>query len=114
MKSLTYAVGLVAALAAAPVMAQGVSTTTGAIQGVVSDTTKAVVPGVTVTLSGPAVMGAPVAVSDEKGFYRFSTLQPGSYTLVFTLPGFSTITHEGIAVSLGFTATVNVEMSPAT
>ncbi|HJZ73165.1 MAG TPA: TonB-dependent receptor, partial [Vicinamibacterales bacterium] len=92
--------------------AQTVSPTAGAINGTVTDATKAVLPGVTVTVSGPAVMGSPTAVTDQNGFFRLSSLSPGDYTLRFDLSGFGTVTRESIHVSLGFTATVNVEMSP--
>ena len=100
-------------VSANPAVSQTVSSTAGAVNGTVSDSTKAVLPGVTVTLSGPAVMGAPVTVTDQSGLFRFSSLSPGDYTLTFELSGFATSTREGIHVSLGFTATVNIEMSPA-
>jgi outer membrane receptor protein involved in Fe transport len=93
--------------------AQTTSTRAGAINGTVTDTTKAVLPGVTVTLSGPAIMGAPTGVTDEGGAYRFAALPPGEYTLTFELPGFGTVVREGIRINLGFTATVNIEMNPA-
>src|SRR5215475_1642326 len=92
---------------------QTVSTTTGAINGTVVDATKAVLPGVTVTLSGPAVMGTPSSVTDQNGAFRFQALTPADYTLTFELSGFGKIVRDAIHVSLGFTATVNVEMSPA-
>lgn len=92
---------------------QTVSTTAGAINGTVSDTTKAILPGVTVTLSGAAVMGTPTAVTDQNGFYRFPVVPPGNYKLTFELAGFGTVIRDGIRVSIGFTATVNTEMNPA-
>ena len=94
--------------------AQTVTATTGAINGVVTDSTKAVVPGVTVTLSGPSLMTTRTALTDEAGAYRFSAVPLGDHTLTFQLSGFGTIVREGIHVGLGFTATVNVELSPAT
>jgi hypothetical protein len=96
------------------VLGQTVSATTGAINGTVTDTTKGVLPGVTVTLSGPPVMGTPTTVTDQGGFFRFQALAPGDFTLTFDLAGFGRVAREGIHVSLGFTATVTVEMSPAT
>src|SRR5262245_35057364 len=99
-------------VASSATYAQTVSTTTGAINGTVTDTTKAVLPGVTVTLSGPAVMGTPTAATDQSGFFRLPSLAPGDYKLTFELSGFGTVTREGIHVGLGFTATLNVEMSP--
>jgi len=99
-------------IAASVARAQTVSTTTGAINGTVTDTTHAVLPGVTIALSGPAVMGAPTTVTDQNGFFRLPSLAPGDYQLTFELSGFGPVTRVGIHVSLGFTATVNVEMSP--
>ena len=99
-------------IAASVARAQTVSTTTGAINGTVTDTTHAVLPGVTIALSGPAVMGAPTTVTDQNGFFRLPSLAPGDYQLTFELSGFGPVTRAGIHVSLGFTATVNVEMSP--
>jgi len=92
--------------------AQTVSTTTGAINGTVTDATSAVLPGVTVTLSGAAVMGSLTAVTDQNGFFSLPGLAPGDYKLTFELSGFGSVTRENIHISLGFTATVNVEMSP--
>ena len=94
--------------------AQTVTATTGAVNGVVTDSTKAVVPGVTVTLSGPSLMTARTALTDEAGVYRFSAVPLGDHTLTFQLSGFGTIVREGIRVGLGFTATVSVELSPGT
>ena len=107
------AIGMFLLLVAAPAHAQTVSATSGAINGTVVDATKAVLPGVTVTLSGPAVMGTPSSVTDQNGAFRFQALTPADYTLTFELSGFGKIVRDAIHVSLGFTATVNVEMSPA-
>lgn len=93
---------------------QTVSASAGAVNGTVSDSTKAVLPGVTVTLTGPAIMGTPTTTTTEGGAYRFSPVPPGEYTLKFELSGFGSIIREGIRVSVGFTATVNTEMHPAT
>jgi hypothetical protein len=104
----------VVAVTFAPVSsyAQTVSSTTGAINGTVTDSTKAVLPGVTVTLSGPAVMGTPSVVTDASGAFRFSSLAPGEYRLAFELAGFGPVNRSGVQISLGFTATVNIEMTP--
>src|SRR5262249_51470243 len=99
-------------LASSGAHAQTVSTTAGSINGTVTDSTKAVLPGVTVTLSGPSVMGTPTSVTDQNGAFRLPNLAPGDYKLSFELTGFGTVTRENIHVSLGFTATVNVEMNP--
>ena len=105
---------VVAAILFAPLSAyaQTVSSTTGTINGTVADSTKAVLPGVTVTLSGPTVMGSPSVVTDASGAFRVASLAPGEYRLAFELAGFGPVTRSGIQVSLGFTATVNIEMTP--
>ena len=93
--------------------AQAVTSGTGAINGRVTDTSDAVMPGVTVTITSPQQMGVRTAVSDADGTYRFTAVAPGDYTVVFELAGFSTIRNEGIRVSLGFTATVNAKLQVA-
>ena len=94
--------------------AQTVTATTGAVNGIVTDSTEAVVPGVTVSLSGPALMTARTAITDQAGAYRFSAVPPGDHTLTFELAGFGTVVRDDVHVGLGFTATVNVEMQPGT
>ncbi|MBI1872736.1 MAG: TonB-dependent receptor [Acidobacteria bacterium] len=106
---LALALVLVSAL---PAIAQ--SPTTGSVNGTISDNTNAVLPGVTVTASGPAIMGVQTAVSNEQGQYRFPALPPGSYKLTYELTGFSTVVREGIIVGVGFAATVNVQLTVAT
>ncbi len=103
---------VIAGNGAASAEAQTVTATTGAINGVVTDSTKAVVPDVTVTLSGSSLMIARTGVTDDAGAYRFSAVPLGDHTLTFQLSGFRTIVREGIHVGLGFTATVSVELRP--
>ena len=77
------------------------------------DNTRAVLPGVMVTVSGPAAMGTPTSTTNENGIYRVPSLPPGEYTVRFELTGFGTVIREGIRVGVGFTATVNTEMNLA-
>ena len=99
----------------APVFAQGGgASSTGTIQGRVSDSQGAVLPGVTVTATSPSALGAQTTVSSESGNYRFPAVPPGAYTVTYELPGFNTLRREGIQISLGFTATLNVELALAT
>jgi hypothetical protein len=100
-------------VSASLVFAQAVTSGTGAINGRVTDTSDAVMPGVTVTITSPQQMGARTAVTDSDGSYRFTAVTPGDYVVVFELAGFGTIRNEGIRVSLGFTATVNAELQVA-
>ena len=68
----------------------------GRITGVISDNTGAVLPGVTVTIAGPALIQPQSTTTSEEGIYRYPALPPGVYTLTFELSGFQTLRHEGI------------------
>src|SRR3954466_3023541 len=82
-----------------------------AIAGVVRDTTGAVMPGVIVEASSPALIErVRSATSDERGQYKIVDLRPGTYVVTFTLPGFSTVKREGIDLPATFTATVNADL----
>jgi hypothetical protein len=81
------------------------------ITGVVKDASGAVLPGVTVEASSPALIEkARSVVTDGGGQYRIVTLPPGTYAITFTLSGFSTIRREGIEVRGTFTAAVDAEL----
>lgn len=84
---------------------------TGTIAGVVRDPSGAVMPGVTVEAASPALIEKIRSVTtDSQGLYRIVDLRPGMYTVTFSLPGFGTVRREGIALTTGFTATVNAEL----
>ena len=99
-------------LASSAAFAQ-VSSTTGSINGKVTDNTGGVLPGVTVTASSPSMQGIRTDVTNEAGEYRFPAVAPGQYKLVYELAGFGTVNREGVQVGLGFTATVNIELAVA-
>jgi hypothetical protein len=100
---------------ASPVYGQGGgASSTGTIQGRVTDAQGAVLPGVTITAISPALLGQQSSVTSETGNYRFPAVPPGTYTLTYELPGFNTVKREGIQITLGFTANINVELALAT
>lgn len=106
---------LVAALflgAALPALAQGV----GEIRGTVMDTSGAVLPGATVTLTNDqgAVGGNQEAVSDERGTYAFVRLVPGTYNVRAQLTGFQTVTHQRIVVNADATARADLRLNVGT
>ncbi|MDP2324637.1 MAG: carboxypeptidase-like regulatory domain-containing protein, partial [Gammaproteobacteria bacterium] len=114
-----WTMGLLALLVAlsysAPAFAQGGgASSTGTIQGRVTDSQGAVLPGVTVTATSPSALGAQTAVTSETGNYRFPAVPPGTYEVSYELAGFNTLKRSGISISLGFTANVNVELALAT
>ena len=83
----------------------------GTIAGVVKDTSGAVMPGVTVEAASPALIEkVRSVVSDDQGQYKIVNLVPGTYTVSFTLPGFSTFKRDGLELTTSFTATVNAEL----
>ncbi|HXV65570.1 MAG TPA: carboxypeptidase-like regulatory domain-containing protein, partial [Vicinamibacteria bacterium] len=87
----------------------------GRLEGVVRDAQGLVLPGVTVTLTGSAVMGGRTATTDVDGSYRFLALPPGSdYTLTFELSGFQRVTREAVVVTTGSTFSINQNLELAT
>jgi hypothetical protein len=82
-----------------------------AIVGTVRDVSGAVLPGVTVEASSPALIEkARSVVSSGTGQYAIEDLRPGTYTVTFALPGFSMVKREGIELTTNFVATVNGDM----
>ena len=84
---------------------------TSQVFGRVTDTSAAVLPGVTVTLSSPALIETRVAVTGETGTFEFSGLPLGVYSVKFELSGFSTLVREGLQLQSGFNAQVNGELT---
>ena len=82
------------------------------IGGTVSDTTGGVLPGVTVEVRSPNIIEqVRTAVTDGAGQYLVVALEPGTYSVTYTLPGFTTLVREGIVLTTGFTASVDVQLS---
>src|SRR5262249_44941109 len=84
---------------------------TSAIAGVVRDTSGAVLPGVTVDASSPALIEKTRTVAtDSEGQYKILDLPGGTYAVTFSLTGFTTVKREGLELTASFTANVVVEM----
>jgi hypothetical protein len=92
---------------------QTVNDMSGAVIGRVTDASASALPGVTVVISSPRLMGTQRTSTSAAGDYRFPLLPPGEYTLVFTRAGFATLTRRAIQVTLGVTTTINVAMDVA-
>jgi hypothetical protein len=106
------AAALVALAHPAHVFAQ---TATGNITGRATDASGGALPGVTVSITSPNLIGgARTAVTDNEGVYRFTQLPGGTYIVKFELPGFTTLNVEGVGLSGGSTMTINGKMEVAT
>src|SRR5262245_41098121 len=109
-----WALLAVLALSAAPAFAQGGgASSTGSISGEVKDAQGGVLPGVTVTATSPAQIGQLTAVTNEAGIYRFPSVPPGEYRLQYELAGFQQSVRDGIRITLGFNAQVNITLAVA-
>ena len=87
---------------------------TGAITGRATDTSGGALPGVTVSITSPNMIGgARTSVTDAEGVYRFTALPGGAYVVKFELPGFTTLNVEGVQVNAGATMTINGKMDVA-
>src|SRR5688572_4268471 len=96
---------LVVLLLPAPVFAQA------SLTGTVRDGSGGVLPGVTVEASSPAlIQKTRTAVTDGSGQYRIVDLVPGTYSLTFTLPGFSSVKRDGIELTGNQTLTIPVDL----
>src|SRR5262245_14977271 len=83
----------------------------GAISGVVRDTTGAVLPGVSVEAASPALIEkVRSVVTDSQGQYKIVDLRPGTYSVTFTLPGFSTVVRQGLELTASANLPVNADM----
>src|SRR5438445_8448986 len=82
-----------------------------AITGVVKDASGGVLPGATVEAASPVLIEKIRAVvTDDTGQYRVVNLRPGTYSLTFSLPGFSTVKRDGVELTGNFVATVNADL----
>ena len=87
------------------------SSAQSSITGVVRDPSGAVLPGVSVEAASDVLIEkVRSAVTDETGQYRILELRPGTYTVTFTLTGFSTVKRAELELPADFVSTVNVEM----
>src|SRR5262245_53980525 len=92
---------------AAPAIGQTGVGTSATIVGQVTDESGAVLPGVTVTTTSPALQVAQVVgITNERGEYRVAPLPIGTYTVEYSLAGFQAVRREGVRLTAGFVATI--------
>jgi hypothetical protein len=106
-KRILLSVAALVVLLALPTAARAQS----AFAGVVKDATGAVLPGVTVEAASPALIEQVRTVTtDSNGAYKIENLRPGTYTLTFSLPGFSSVKRDVVELASNFTSTINAEL----
>src|ERR1700719_2069142 len=90
------------------VPASGGAQTLSSIAGVVKDAAGTPVAGATVEVASPDLIERVRTVSSNaQGNYQFTSLVPGTYSVTFKAPGFTTLKNDGVELPAGFTATVN-------
>jgi hypothetical protein len=82
----------------------------GQLTGVVTDTSGAPLPAITLVLSGPGVREPRTAVTDRDGRFAFTQLPAGTFELTCTTPGFAPWRREGIDVEASVSAVLNIQM----
>src|SRR5687768_9528963 len=85
----------------------------GTLTGVVTDAQGAVLPGVTVTATSPALIGSRTTTTEVDGRYRLPQLPSGVYKLRFDLSGFSSLERDNLQVVIGQTITLDTQLSVA-
>src|SRR5262245_38863866 len=111
MKKFILAVLLVFLLVSTSAFSQ---TTNATLGGTVSDSTGALIPGVTVTATNTQTGIVTSVVTNETGAYQFASLQTGAYKVTSELPGFQTQTFTNVALGVGQQVRLNFTLQVAT
>src|SRR5215469_4846704 len=86
-------------LTAGPLLAQ--SAVDGAIGGTVVDTSGSVIPRATIVVHSNTTNAEQTVMADDSGFFRAIHLQPSTYTVMITAPGFATFKSSDVLVQVG-------------
>ena len=83
---------------------------TGGIFGKATDASGGVLPGVTVTVTGPTLQQPLVQVTQGSGAYQFPVVPIGTFTVTFELSGFKKAVRAGVVLTSGFNAPIDMKM----
>jgi outer membrane receptor protein involved in Fe transport len=101
-------------LALFAISAFGQSTTTGSLEGLVTDPNGAAVKGATVTVTSPNLMSSKTATTGDDGRYQIPALPPGTYKVIIEAGGFAKFESGAVGVNLGRTSTADATMQLTT
>lgn len=107
-KSLRFCITSLVFVAMCAMSAMAQSTTTGAINGTVSNPNKEVVVGATVTAKNTGTNKEATTTTDDNGGFKISNLEPGTYTVTANGSGFAPYTNPGVIVEVGRSTTMDV------
>jgi hypothetical protein len=114
MRKTSFLIGLMACLLLTS-YARAQELQSGSVRGKVVDENGQPLPGVSITISGPALLGKVTAVTNAEGQFRAPFLTPGSnYEIKAELTGFETVTRKGLIINVGKTISVELQMKPST
>jgi outer membrane receptor protein involved in Fe transport len=102
---------LVALIVSWSVLPATAQLTRGFISGIVTDSSGGILAGVQVTITSTATNISRETITNEVGFYRFTAIEPGDYTVEFKLPGFENRKVAGVTVSTAQEVTINQSLS---
>src|SRR5688572_11713727 len=103
---------LLLVMLAAVATSAAAQTVTGTIQGTVTDTSGAVLPGVTVVMRNTETGAQRTVVTNESGLYTAAFVQLGRYVVTAQLSGFGSVAREGVQVALNDTSVVDFKLDP--
>lgn len=112
-KGFSAAIALAVFVLAGPASA-GAQIQTGEIHGRVTDASGAVLPGVTVSVEGPALIRPETSVTTDTGAYSFPRLPVGTYSVRFELAGFRQVQQNGVQIQSGFSAQITAKLELST
>ena len=111
-KMFMFVMAMTLALFATSAMAQ--TSTTGSIEGSVTDPNGAAVKGASVMVTSPNLISPQTGTTDDNGHYKILNLPPGTYKVVVEGSGFGKFEQDGVGVNLGRTSTMDAKLNLAT
>lgn len=109
----TYLALLITCLLLASISGLAQTSTTGNMEGTVTDTNGEVVPGARVVISGASLLRPQAAIANDEGHYRIGNFPPGKYSVkVEASEGYAAFEENDVEVQLSKTTTVDITLNP--